>query len=66
MYELRQLTSTEHAVEIACGLGALIDGFYIRQALHGNPLDREAMMDLVCDYLEPSLLDRAPQDKENR
>lgn len=55
VYNLRQLTNLANAQLIASGLGALIDGVYIRQALRENPLDRYQTMGLVWDYLNLKL-----------
>jgi TetR/AcrR family transcriptional repressor of bet genes len=55
VYNLRQLTNPANADLIATAVGALIDGLYIRQALHENPLDRFQTMGLVWDYLELKL-----------
>jgi len=55
VHSLRQLTNPANAALVANGLGALIDGLYIRQALGENPLDRYQSMGLVWDYLDMKL-----------
>lgn len=59
VYNLRRLTNPANARLIANGLGAMIDGLYIRQALSQNPLDRYQTMGLVWDYLDLKLSNRA-------
>jgi len=55
VYNLKSLTNPANAEAIAHGLGALVDGLYIRQALGENPLDRYQTMGLVWDYLDLKL-----------
>ena len=50
MHDLRPLVS-ERAHGVAEGLGALIDGVYLRQALAGTAPDRKAATAMVLDYL---------------
>lgn len=52
-HELRPLLGAR-AVDVANGIGAMIDGVYIRQALR-EPLDRSAAVAMVCGYLEMHL-----------
>ena len=53
-HDLRPLVG-KHAPEIAQGLGAMIDGFYIRQALRrGNP-DRDHAISQTLTYLDLNL-----------
>lgn len=59
LHELKSLTNPARAQAIATGLGALIDGVYIRQALQANPLDRYQTMGLVWDYLDMKLTQQA-------
>ena len=54
LYGLRPLTGAR-AEAVAEGLGALIDGVYIRAALAGNALDRQSACDLVLSHLEKEL-----------
>jgi len=55
VYNLKPLTNAANARLIASGVGALIDGLYIREALRQNPLDRYQTMGLVWDYLDLKL-----------
>jgi len=55
VFNLRQLTNIANAHAIANGVAALIDGLYIRQALHNNRMDRFQTMGLVWDYLDLKL-----------
>jgi TetR/AcrR family transcriptional repressor of bet genes len=50
VHDLRPLAG-ERAHEVAEGLGALIDGVYLRQALATKAPDRKAATALVLDYL---------------
>ena len=50
VHSLRPLVG-ERAGRVADGLGALIDGVYLRQALAGTTPDRQAAAGLVLDYL---------------
>lgn len=52
--ELRQLVPLTDARAISHGLGAMIDGIYIRQAL-GNGADPDAANKLLADYLSLAL-----------
>ena len=51
VHELRQLVPTPRARDIADGAAAMIDGIYIRGALHGGAQDRDAGR-LVIEYLD--------------
>lgn len=46
------------AVEISHGLSAMIDGLYIRQALHDAPPNPKESVAMVVDYLDMSLRKR--------
>ncbi len=50
VHDLRPLVG-ERAHEVAEGLGALIDGVYLRQALASTAPDRKAATAMVIDYL---------------
>jgi len=56
MYDLRPLIGPR-AASVAEGLGALIDGVYIRAALQPGTLDRNSAAALVLDYLDRELGD---------
>jgi len=53
---LNTLVPRAQAVRIAQGVGAMIDGIYIRQALHGGGPDRPSARAMVKDYLHLSLV----------
>ncbi len=55
VFNLRQLVSTDDAHKIAAGLAALIDGFYIRQALKKSKLGRKDTIALVRGYIDLNL-----------
>jgi TetR/AcrR family transcriptional repressor of bet genes len=55
VHELRQLTDAQTADHIACGVGALIDGLYIRQSLTDAVADGETAVDQVIAYLDARL-----------
>lgn len=55
VHSLRRLVAGEDAERIARGLGALIDGVYLREALLGPPATSAAAIALVEDYLETQL-----------
>jgi len=44
-----------HAGHIADGIGAMIDGVYLRQGLSGKAPDRRSAIQIVEDYVEMSL-----------
>ena len=54
LHGLRPLVG-ERAETVAEGLGALIDGVYLRQALAGRTPDRRAATDLVLGHLDREL-----------
>ncbi len=54
MHDLRPLVGTR-AAAVARGLGALIDGVYIRAALRTGAPDARGAADLVLDYLDREL-----------
>ncbi|WP_372837961.1 transcriptional regulator BetI [Phaeovulum sp.] len=56
MYDLRPLIGPR-AASVAQGLGAMIDGVYIRAALQPGTLDRSTAAALVLDYLDRELGD---------
>lgn len=55
VHDLSALAPRETARRIAHGVGALIDGIYIRQALQPDPPDREQAIALTVDYIERCL-----------
>lgn len=55
VHDLSSLVPKEKAQRIAQGVGALIDGIYIRQALQPDPPDREQAIELTIDYIERCL-----------
>lgn len=59
VHDLSALVPREAAQRIAHGVGALIDGIYIRQALQPDPPDREQAIELTVDYIERRLPDDA-------
>ena len=52
VHALRGLVPESEARRIAAGLGALIDGAYLRQALRDGTGDRAAAVAMVEDYLD--------------
>ena len=52
VFNLRQLVPPTRAHEIAQGTASMIDGIYIRHALHGSTPDRPTARALVKDYLD--------------
>lgn len=57
VHELRPLAG-EKSKEIARGLGAMIDGLYIREALRDAPPDGARSMAIALDYLDMSLREK--------
>ncbi len=55
VHALRGLVPAGDAGRIARGLGALIDGVYLREALHDRPAVPASAIALVEDYLESQL-----------
>lgn len=55
LHALRALVAGEDAERIARGLGALIDGVYLREALLGTPATPAPAIALVEDYLVTQL-----------
>lgn len=60
VYQLKQLIPAQDAKNAAQGLAAMIDGFYIRHALHDLTPDREKTKQLVVEYLD-LYLKRSPK-----
>lgn len=58
MHDLRQLVPEAEALRVAEGIGAMIDGLWLRYALTGKPPDPETPRALTRDYLAATL-DRA-------
>lgn len=50
-YNLRPLVSPQKAETVAQGIAALIDGFYIRNALQDRTPSRERTIEIVLDYI---------------
>jgi TetR/AcrR family transcriptional regulator, transcriptional repressor of bet genes len=57
-HDLARLNASDPK-EMARGLGAMIDGVYIREALSSGPPDSGAAVDLVLDYFNVKLAGRA-------
>lgn len=57
IHELRPLAG-ENAPRIARGLGAMIDGLYIREALRDVPPDPARSVSIALDYLDMSLREK--------
>jgi TetR/AcrR family transcriptional repressor of bet genes len=55
LHDLKGLVPPAEAERIADGLGALIDGVYLREALRGRPTHPEAAIAIVEDYLDGEL-----------
>jgi TetR/AcrR family transcriptional repressor of bet genes len=55
MYNLEQLLPRTQAQEIAHGMAAMIDGFYIRHALQSGVPSRQAATTMIKNYLEISV-----------
>jgi TetR/AcrR family transcriptional repressor of bet genes len=51
MVNLREIFDAATARQVAAGLAAMIDGFYIRQALQDTALSQPEVCALVTDYL---------------
>ena len=51
VFALRPLVG-DAAGESAEGIAAMIDGFYVRQSLSREPVDRESAVAIVSDYLD--------------
>lgn len=60
VHELRPLAG-DNSAEIAHGLGAMIDGLYIREALREAPPDGARSMAIALDYLNMSLREKGVQ-----
>lgn len=60
LHALRLLLPRGRAIEVAEGIGALIDGVYLRQALAPGPADPEAAVALVERFIELNLREGAP------
>lgn len=52
LHALRQLAPPAQAAALAEGLGALIDGVYLREALRGGSPNSEAAIAVVEDYID--------------
>ena len=55
MFNLRALTTADNARDVAQGVAAMIDGFYLRHALQGHAPDSAIMVRLTTRYLSLSL-----------
>ena len=55
VHALKRLLPAAEAVRVAEGLGALIDGVYLREALRGRPTTPAAAIAAVEDYLDRAL-----------
>ncbi len=52
LYDLKKLTDRQAATKLADGLGAMIDGLWLRCALTGPPVDREYPRTIARSYFE--------------
>ncbi len=64
LHELNQLTNAPNANRVARGVAAMIDGIYLRIALHDEQLDFRGSDSLVRDYLELALASTGAQIRE--
>ena len=55
LHALKALLPPAEAVRVAEGLGALIDGVYLREALRGRPTAPAAAIAVIEDYLDRAL-----------
>ena len=55
VYNLRPLVAASRVDTIAHGVAALIDGFYIRNALQDRVPTREQIIEIVEDYLDQNI-----------
>ncbi len=55
VHDLSELVARDAAQRIAHGVGAMIDGIYIRQALQEQPADRAQALELIFDYIDRCL-----------
>lgn len=55
VHALKRLVPAAEAVRVADGLGAFIDGVYLREALRGRPTAPETAIALIEDYLDREL-----------
>ncbi len=62
MHELRALLPRDEAGGVADGIGALIDGVYLREALAGLPTSPQAAIALVEDYVDRALVRACPAE----
>ena len=59
-HAFRRLAPADEARILTRGLAAMIDGLYIRQALHSAPLSGETAIGVLLHYIDPSLPEGAP------
>jgi TetR/AcrR family transcriptional repressor of bet genes len=57
-HALKGLVPAPEAERIAAGLGAFIDGVYLREALRGRPTSPAAAIAIIEDYLDRQLMVR--------
>jgi TetR/AcrR family transcriptional repressor of bet genes len=62
-HALGQIVPPARAREIATGVGALIDGVYLRAALPGNATSPEAATAIVENYLDLQIAALVPEEK---
>ncbi|MTI44510.1 TetR family transcriptional regulator [Roseibium hamelinense] len=62
-FNLRHFMPQGEAMRIAEGTASMIDGVWIRQALRNSPVDREAAICLVEDYVETQIAHHRNQQK---
>ncbi len=63
-HAFRQLAPPDDARTLTRGLAAMIDGLYIRQALHAAPLSGETAIGVLMHYLDTAL--PGPSDQPER
>ena len=70
IYQHRMRSNLHHAFRhlaphdartLTRGLAAMIDGLYIRQALHENPISGEAAIGVLLHYIDTALRPEAPR-----
>lgn len=63
LHDLRRLVAEEEALRLADGIGAMIDGLWLRYALTGKPAHPDIPRALTRDYLAASLKRAFPVKK---
>ncbi|MEI4194758.1 transcriptional regulator BetI [Roseovarius sp. E0-M6] len=57
-HAVRQIVPEPRARILTRGLAAMIDGLYLRQALRPDPIEADAAIDVILNYLEDALAPR--------